>query len=227
MSEIPQFVTADSHLGHGAAEIGVGRTGILKHTDRPWNSVPEQDEALIANWNETVPNRAVVAILGDFAWRDHAKYLNRLNGKKILITGSHDRMSLDALRLFKEVHEAGAMLNFGNQRLFWCSHTCCRIWERGHYLIGHLFGHSHGRLETYNMSVDVGVDSGRVGARYRPLPIEDIVVWMSRREAMMRETGRIVEERGKTLARQDDVWWLDNQIKRTAVPVAADTDQGC
>lgn len=208
MPEIPTFVTADNHLSHGNPEARGVRTGILKHTDRPWGDIEEHDEAIATNWNEIVPPRAVVAILGDFAWRDHAKWLQRLNGKKILLKGSHDGMSLDVLRLFKEVHEGGAMLNFGHQRLFWCSHTCCRVWERGHYAVGHLFGHSHGRLETFNMSVDVGLDSGRVFKKYYPIPLDAIVAWMAKREEEMRAAGRVEEKNGKILYHQDDVYWL-------------------
>ena len=217
MPEIPQFATADLHLGHGLGQPG--RSGILKHTERPWNTVEEHDEALIANWNEIVPHRAVVAILGDFAWCDHAKYLQRLNGKKILVCGSHDRMSQDALALFREVHKSAAMLNFGNQRIFWCSHCCFRVWERGHYGVGHLFGHSHGRLETYNLSLDVGIDSGRAFEKYYPVPLEDVISWMVLREEDMTNRGRVVEERGRKMFRQDDVFWLGNQFSPGTIPV--------
>ena len=209
------FVVADTHFGH---------PNILKHTGRPFRCLDENDEALADNWNSIVPARGVVRILGDFAWRDHARYLQRLNGKKILVCGSHDRMSQDALSLFKEVHKGGAMLNFGNHRRFWCSHTCCRVWERGHYSVGHLFGHSHGRLETMNMSVDVGVDSGRVFKKYFPIPIEEVVSWMAKREEQMMAEGRIVEERGRRLYRQDDVSWLLRYLCQTPVDSKLDEE---
>lgn len=204
MAEMPQFVVSDTHFDHD---------NILRHTARPYSCLEENNEALVDNWNSIVPNRALVAVLGDFAWRNHAKWIQRLHGKKILVCGSHDRMNADALALFREVHRGGAMLNFGNQRLFWCAHTCHRVWERGHWGVPHLFGHSHGRLETYNLSVDIGVDSGRVFKKCFPIPIEEVQAWMSLREEDMRKAGRIVEERGRSIYRQDDVWWLANQLR--------------
>ena len=217
MSAIPQFVTADTHLGH---------PNILRHAARPYSCLEEHDEGIVANWNELVPKRAVVAVLGDFAWRDHARYLQRLNGKKILVCGSHDRMSQDALSLFKEVHKGGAMLNFGNQRIFWCSHCCPRVWERGHYGIPALFGHSHGRLETYNLSVDVGVDSGRVFKKYFPIPIEEVIAWMALREEEMRAAGRVEVVHGREMFRQDDVYWLHKQLSAAPVSLPSDKNPG-
>jgi hypothetical protein len=47
MSAVPWFVTADNHLGHGNPEARGIRTGILKHTDRPWPDIEAHDEAVI------------------------------------------------------------------------------------------------------------------------------------------------------------------------------------
>jgi len=198
------FVTSDLHLGH---------RNILHHAKRPFSCIEEHDQVLIDNWNTVVPrSNSVVRIFGDFAWRDHASYLQRLNGKKILVVGSHDRMPKEALALFKEVHHGGNLLNFGNNLNFWCQHTCARVWEKGHYGVGQCYGHSHGRLKTFNMSIDVGVDSGEAFDKFFPIPIEHLITAMTVREEAMMATGRIREVDGRKLYFQDDVNWLLRQL---------------
>jgi len=194
------FVVADPHFNHA---------NILRYANRPFSSIEEHNETLIDNWNSIVPKNGTVRILGDFAWSDHNHFLQRLNGRKILVVGSHDRMPQEVLRNFTEVHPGGAMLNIGNHQ-FYCDHTCHRVWEKGHYGVGHLFAHSHARLETYNMSGDVGVDSDLMYKKYFPNPLENIIAFMNLRAAEMEKAGRTRDERGKRLYFQDDVWWLKN-----------------
>jgi calcineurin-like phosphoesterase family protein len=99
------FVVADTHLGH---------RGIALHCDRvPWlypnpdfdpkkpfhfkfNNdkavhLKSHDDDITANWNNMVPKKATVRILGDFAWNNHKPYIMALNGKKIFVKGNHDR----------------------------------------------------------------------------------------------------------------------------------------
>lgn len=199
------FVTADTHFGHA---------NIIKHANRPFKDIEENDQTLINNWNEIVPsNGGIVYILGDFAWRDHAKYLHQLHGKKIIILGSHDRMNQDALSLFKEVHHGSAMIQFGNDYPCYCSHTCYRVWEKSHYGVPHLFGHSHGRLTTFNLSEDAGVDCGRIFKKYYPIPLTEVKKYMAKREEEMVSQGRVIDQNGKKIFLQDDVKWLLRQVE--------------
>ena len=193
------FAVADPHFAH---------RGIIHHAKRPFSCIEEHDQALIDNWNAIVPRNSLVRIIGDFAWKNHASYLQQLNGKKILVVGSHDRMPKEVLSLFKEVHVGGNILNFGNNLNFWCQHTCARVWEKGHYGVGQLYGHSHGRLKTFNMSIDVGVDADEAYEKFFPKPIEHIMTAMSIREDAMMSAGRIKFIDGKKIYFQDDVNWL-------------------
>jgi len=62
------------------------------HPLRPFSTIEEHDETIIANWNKVVPKDARVYVLGDVAQKksDIAK-IGRLNGsRKILIAGNHD-----------------------------------------------------------------------------------------------------------------------------------------
>ncbi len=78
------FFTSDCHFGH---------ENILKLCSRPFDSVKEMNEALIANWNQKVKGNDTVYILGDMFYRYHgdcADILRRLKGKKRLVLGNHD-----------------------------------------------------------------------------------------------------------------------------------------
>jgi calcineurin-like phosphoesterase family protein len=80
------FFTSDPHFGH---------INVIRYCNRPWKDVDEMREALIVNWNQTVPEDGVVVCLGDMAMgkvRENLPVYKRLNGHKILIFGNHDRV---------------------------------------------------------------------------------------------------------------------------------------
>lgn len=79
------YFIADLHFGH---------SNIISLCNRPYNSVEEMDEAFISAWNARVKKKAdTVYIVGDLVWEkaDPLKYIQRLNGRKVLITGNHDK----------------------------------------------------------------------------------------------------------------------------------------
>ena len=51
------WFTSDTHFNH---------IGIIKFCDRPFSSVEEMNQALIDNWNSTIPSDGIVFHLGDF-----------------------------------------------------------------------------------------------------------------------------------------------------------------
>lgn len=75
------FLTGCTHFGH---------SGIIKHTQRPFQNVREMNEALTDYWNETVGPKDTVIHHGDFSWNDGVDYLSKLNGNVILLQGNHD-----------------------------------------------------------------------------------------------------------------------------------------
>lgn len=75
------FVVSDLHLGHA---------NIIKYCDRPFASVEEMDEALVANWNAVVTPQDIIYNCGDVYFGDGWKHVPRLNGHKRLIVGNHD-----------------------------------------------------------------------------------------------------------------------------------------
>lgn len=81
------FFTSDLHLGH---------INIIPLCGRPFEDVDDMNEAIVRNWNEDVQEDDVVWVLGDVAmgsFVDSMALVRRLNGRKILIPGNHDRIS--------------------------------------------------------------------------------------------------------------------------------------
>lgn len=79
------YYTSDLHLGH---------ENVISMCKRPFATVEEMDEVLINNWNSVVRNEDTVFILGDLIYKNARPpeyYLERLNGKKYLILGNHDK----------------------------------------------------------------------------------------------------------------------------------------
>jgi len=79
------FITSDTHFNH---------KNIIKYTNRKFNSTEEMDSYMINQWNKAVANDDIIIHLGDFAFGNSEQireYVNKLNGKKILIQGNHDK----------------------------------------------------------------------------------------------------------------------------------------
>lgn len=140
------WFTSDTHFDH---------KNILKYANRPWADLEAMNEGLIAIWNSLVLPGDVVYHLGDFAFRRHRYFAERLNGQIVLLEGSHDRMSAAERKAF---HWAGPLhIVKGDPDIVLC-HYAMRVWPRSHYGTWHLFGHSHGGLAPHGKSFDVGVD---------------------------------------------------------------------
>jgi len=148
------WFTADPHFGHDA---------IRKHCKRPYQSLQEMDDGMIKNWNDKVGNHDTIAVLGDFAFKDYAKYLDRLNGAKIyLVFGNHDNYQeankVDPKYGFTDIQENLSVM-VDHEEIF-LSHFAHRVWNKSHYGTWHLYGHTHGMLpeDELSLSFDVGVD---------------------------------------------------------------------
>jgi calcineurin-like phosphoesterase family protein len=146
------FFTADTHFGH---------KNILRHCNRPFESIEEHDEALIVQWNALVKPNDWVFHLGDIAFRGQkertTQTLRRLNGKIHLIIGNHDKdvlkHSSSRFVWTKDVY----FLKLDGKQIF-LSHYPHRSWPSSARGSWHLFGHCHGNLPPHYLSMDVGVD---------------------------------------------------------------------
>lgn len=79
------YFSSDTHFDH--------KNIITYCPMRPWKTVEEMNEGLIANWNAVVKPEDIVYFLGDFSLSFTAveKYTKRLNGTKHLYAGNHDK----------------------------------------------------------------------------------------------------------------------------------------
>ena len=162
------FFTADEHYGHGQ---------VIAYCQRPFASLEEMDEALIERHNALVKKKDLVYHLGDFAFRYHAPYLNRLHGRHVLILGNHDASRKKHVGTAWEAVEPVLLLKISGRQI-WLSHYAHRVWPSSHHGAWHLYGHSHGNLEPFGKSLDVGVDSHG----FRPWSLEEIEEVLAARE---------------------------------------------
>ncbi len=166
MVEPKTWFIADQHYGHKR---------IIELANRPFASVEEMDESMIANHNRHVAKNDTVWMLGDFAFADHMPYLSRLNGNKHLVRGNHDHSN----RVKKAVGQPGGWLSVSDVAyltlpcgtpIVMC-HYGMRVWRNSHHGSVHLYGHSHGNLPGDSQSCDVGVDAWK-SKHFRPIDIE-------------------------------------------------------
>ena len=159
------FITSDTHFDH---------TNIIRYAKRPYKDVEEMNEALIRNWNAKVGPNDLIYHLGDFCFSNRGKYfLSRLNGKKHLILGNHDKQvhianGWESIQHYDEVYCHVA----GKKQMFVLCHYAMRVWNKSHYGSWMLYGHSHGSLpdDKTLLSFDVGVDCHK----YMPLHVDEI-----------------------------------------------------
>jgi calcineurin-like phosphoesterase family protein len=91
-----RWFTSDTHFCH---------KNIIRLCDRPFADVDEMNEAIIANWNAVVAPEDTVYHLGDVAlgqWVEWDSILTRLNGRKAIVVGNHDRIFTKEKERMKE-----------------------------------------------------------------------------------------------------------------------------
>ncbi len=156
------FFTADTHFGDHRV-LNIGR--------RPFASVAEMDEALVANWNAAVAPDDTVWHLGDVARRaaEMPGLLARLHGIKHLIRGNNDPPGTAQAEGWASVADY-AEIEVDGTPLVLC-HYPFRSWNRQGRGAVDLHGHSHGRLKPMPRQHDVGVDA----RAFRPVTLAEIV----------------------------------------------------
>lgn len=152
------FFTSDTHFGDRRT-LNIDR--------RPFATLQEHDEALIALWNDTVGAGEDVWHLGDFARgsRNVDTLLSCLHGRKHLVIGNNDDPDSVASKGWSSVQHYAELSVEG--RLLVLCHYPFRTWNQMGRGSVNLHGHSHGRLKPLTRQFDVGVDSWR----YRPVPL--------------------------------------------------------
>ena len=144
------FFVSDTHFYHKA---------IISFCNRPYATVEEMNEDMIAKWNGVVGNKDRVFHLGDFSWGNFEKtkaVFDRLNGQKHLILGNHDdprihkKLGWNWIDNLREIRING--------KVYQLCHFPMRSWDKSFHGARHVFGHCHGTLTPHGWSCDVGVD---------------------------------------------------------------------
>jgi calcineurin-like phosphoesterase family protein len=148
---VPVFFTSDTHFGHA---------GALSLYRRPFASVAEMNEAMVARWNAAVGPADEIWHLGDFSLHQPpetiAETLARLNGTKHLVFGNNDPPETTGLGHWASVAPY-AELTLDGILLVLC-HYPFRSWRGMAKGSVNLHGHSHGRMKPLPRQIDVGVD---------------------------------------------------------------------
>ena len=134
-----KWFTSDTHFWH---------KNILKYTDRISPDVETMNEFIIANWNLVVRPDDEVYHLGDVAFCGTTKVddiLSRLNGKKYLVYGNHDRGFLKKEKFTKHwewIKPYHRLKVEGTTIILFHFPIAC--WDEQGHGTWHLHGHSHG-----------------------------------------------------------------------------------
>ncbi len=155
------WFTSDTHFGHKK---------VIEFCNRPFESVAEMDEQMIARWNFLVKDGDEVYHMGDFAFCGAVRtqeILSQLRGRKILVQGNHDHFKPEKYKRlgFHEVHpwlqwgerSTGIMLSHfpykgyeTDERVF-----LGQLVDDGGWLI---HGHVHNGWKVNKRMINVGVD---------------------------------------------------------------------
>lgn len=189
-----RWYTSDTHFGHPK---------LLRDAYRSFGDLAAMNEALVDAWNDVVAPGDEVWVLGDFAvpaTDDNLAYGAKLNGRKVLVPGNHDRCwrggenrprlmlreqmryrhiaGFDEILDSPEPHSVGGELVQLSHFPFSADHTDPprfldrRPSDNGGWL---LHGHIHEMWLQYDKQINVGVDAWQL----RPAHVDEIASLIS------------------------------------------------
>lgn len=166
--------TADHHFGH---------SNIIRHCNRPFQSVGEMDAILLYNWNKAVKQQDTVYILGDLFFRNVSSaetYLVQMNGKKHLIIGNHDKdwMKKTDLSQYFESVEHMMEISDGSHKITLC-HYPMMAWNgvaKGSYMIhGHIHNNMDADYSTLIRNMPTLLNAGVEINNYKPVTFNELL----------------------------------------------------
>jgi calcineurin-like phosphoesterase family protein len=154
------WLTADEHIEHGH---------VIRLMPRPYATIEEMEDDFVRRHNEVVKPGHRVYHLGDVSFKAEParRYIDRLNGDHFLIEGNHDPKKHTANWVWIGKRK---MVKIDGEQLF-LSHYAHRTWPQSNYGSYHCYGHSHGMIDPYRRSMDVGVDTNN----YYPVHYTEVI----------------------------------------------------
>lgn len=190
------WVSSDLHFNHRNIAKFCPHRQTKSYKDEPNDdSIQEMNELIISNWNSLVDQNDEVWILGDCAMgiiANSIKYIPRLNGKKHLIKGNHDRTLVKYIRdgetdcavkdLFVSIHdmwEINHVFNGKKVKIFLC-HYPMRHWNSQCEFA--LNGHTHLPPDKCEYSEFKQMDIGTDGNNLFPRKLDDVLKILSKKK---------------------------------------------
>ncbi|MFV0439805.1 MAG: hydrolase [Lachnospirales bacterium] len=179
------YYISDTHFGH---------KNVIKLDCRPFNDINEMDNALITNWNSIVNDDDDVWILGDLCFRsgkDSSYYLRKLNGKKHLIIGNHDKEVLinkkacDCLDTIEKMYH----IKDGNHDIVLC-HFPIADWNGRHKGSYHIYGHIHNmknEVSDFMNKLGNAYNAGCMINNYIPVTLNELIVNNKTYESLIKD----------------------------------------
>lgn len=160
------YFISDTHFYHN---------NIIKYCDRPFNSVDEMNEVLINNWNSVITNDDTIYHLGDFCLstsEEIKNIFNKLNGKKILIRGNHDRKSVKFYENIGFTVLTNAPIIMDEYKIMLSHHPLPDSKIKDEYINVH--GHIHNKDIGCDYNKNKHINISIEVTNYKPISLDDI-----------------------------------------------------
>ena len=156
------WVLGCTHLGH---------TKIIGYCNRPFDTVDEQDDKIMKNWNKVVKKNDIVIHLGDFCFGIAKSYTMMLNGKKYLVMGGHDYTTrIKKEDGFEEVCDR-IDLRLGKSLFITFDHYPMLSWEKSYHGSYLIYAHNHSEQLDIKNAYNAGSDLNN----FTPLLLSDVL----------------------------------------------------
>ena len=167
------YYISDLHFGHA---------NVIRHDARPFADVGEMDRVLIERWNAVVGDDDDVYVVGDFCYRSGRTadwYLARLKGRKHLIVGNHDWLTLrnaKAMAMFASVDQL-LEIEDGGRTVVLCHYPLAE-WRNMRRGAWHVYGHIHNRRNatwTFMRSLGHALNAAAAVNGYAPVSFGQLI----------------------------------------------------
>lgn len=161
---VVRFIS-DYHFGHE----------LIKNI-RGFIDLPTMNEFIIDTHNSVVNKKDLTYILGDISMHNpnYYRFLDRMNGRKIIILGNHDKPK-DVLKLLNHCESVAGMIKYSSKEYgrFFLTHAPmipANEPEKSK-LAGNIHGHVH--QNTINNSFNINVSCENL--KYIPRTLEELI----------------------------------------------------
>lgn len=195
------FVSSDWHLNHRNILRCLSSWTDVSGCRGDFSSLDEMNNHIINKTNEVVGESDCLINLGDIIFGNKRlleSFVTRLRCQNHhYIIGNHDHWMIsdegefkqEVSRLFKSMQfylEVFARMPDGSKHKICFNHFSGRVWHDSHKRSILLYGHSHGSIDDYGRSIDVGVDTKnwRDSPIYAPYRLSDIITNLQSREVV-------------------------------------------